>query len=371
MFDDIPGQERAKRYFAASLAKGAAHAYLLTGDEGLGKKALALELGAALVNACGGCGACDDCVRARRGVHPDLVVIEREGEFIRKEQMERVIADLSLKPFVAGRRVWVIVEPERLNIYAANSFLKSLEEPPTHAHFILVSDAVGRVLPTIVSRCQVVEFRPAADEVLAAHLASHQGLQPAQAEVIARLAQGSLERAQRLIADDQGAQRRQRYLKLAAAVVFHDRDAERSFVEEVVSAEEAAAAEVVTDVARRRDELERAVADKAERAWRFKVLEARTKRETLRVSRLACLDALDHLSSWLRDVWVVGLGGDAAVCNRDHREQLQHGSVARPELYARLLDVVGATRKDIHYNVDRALALSAMFARFQEVWEGV
>ena len=370
MFDDIPGQERAKRYFAASLAKGAAHAYLLAGDEGLGKKAFALELAAALVSACGGCGACDDCARARRGAHPDLAVIEREGEFIRKEQMARVIADLSLKPFAAGRRVWVIVEPEKFKIEAANSFLKSLEEPPAHAHFILVSGAVGRVLPTIVSRCQVVEFRPVADKVLAAHLTSQEGLQPADAEVIARLARGSVGRAHRLIADDRGPQRRQRYLKLAAAVVFHDRDAERSFVEEVATAEEAAAAEVAVDAARRRDDLERAVADKAERAWRLKVLEARAKRETLRVSRLACLDALDHLGSWLRDVWVVGLGGDTAVCNRDYHEQLQHGSVARPELYARLLDVVGATRKDVFYNVDRALALRAMFARFQEVWEG-
>ena len=370
MFDDIPGQERAKRYFAASLAKGPAHAYLLTGDEGLDKKTFALELAVALVCACGGCGACDECGRARRGAHPDLAVVEREGDVIRKEQMDSVIADLSLKPFSAARRVWVIPEADKFNSEAANTFLKSLEEPPAHVHFVLVTSALDRMRSTVVSRCQVIDFRPVPDEVLADFLEHRRGLDHDEAVVTARLARGSIGRAERLVADASGAQRRERYLKLAAAVVFHDRDAERSFVDEVAAAEEAAVGEVAADAARRRGELERAVADKAEFAWRFKALEKQEKRERLRVSRLACLDALDHLSSWLRDVWVVGLGGEAAVCNRDRREQLQHGSVARPELYARLLDVVGATRKDIHYNVDRALALRAMFARFQEVWEG-
>ena len=123
MFAEIPGQERAKAYVAEVLARGPGHAYLLAGPEGLGKREFAMEFAAALVTPCGGCGECADCERARRGAHPDLTVIEREGEFIRIDQVASLIADLSLKPFSAERRVWVIVEPERMNGNSDSSML--------------------------------------------------------------------------------------------------------------------------------------------------------------------------------------------------------------------------------------------------------
>ena len=369
MFADIPGQARAKAYMTGALARGAGHAYLLAGPEGLGKRRFALELGAHLGAACGGCGGCDECDRLARGVHPDLTVIEREGEFIRIEQIAELIADLSLKPFSATHRVWIVIAPERLNIEAANTFLKSLEEPPADVHFILVSDAPERVLATIVSRCQTVEFQPVADDDLAAFLVTREGLDGQRAALLSRLAQGSLERALRLAGDDRGAQHRQRYLRLSAGIVLHDRDAERSFVDEVGNAEAAAAGEVESDIARRRAELERIVPDDRERVFHARRLEALQRREQARVSRLAALDALDHLSSFLRDVWAVGLGAPGAVSNRDRLAELEHAAVARPDIYARLLDCVGRTRKDLSLNVDRRLALQAMFARFQEVWE--
>ncbi|MGZ4199970.1 MAG: DNA polymerase III subunit [Thermoleophilia bacterium] len=369
MFADIPGQARAKAYVAGALERGAGHAYLLAGPEGLGKRRFARELGAALVAACGGCGHCDECERLARGVHPDLTVIEREGEFIRIGQIAELIADLALKPFSATHRVWVIVEPERMNVEAANTFLKSLEEPPAQVHFILVSDEPERLLPTIVSRCQVVEFQPVADAELVEFLVAHEGLDAERATVVARLAHGSLERALRLAGDDRGPQHRQRYLRLAAGIVLHDRDAEHSFVDEVGNAEAAAAAEIEADIARRRTELERTVPDERERAYHARRLDALLRREQARVSRLATLDALDHLSSFVRDVWAVGLGAAGAVSNRDRLAELEHAAVARPDIYARLLEAVGRTRKDLSLNIDRRLALQAMFARFQEVWE--
>jgi DNA polymerase-3 subunit delta' len=367
-FCDIPGQARAKAYVAGALERGAGHAYLLAGPEGLGKRRFALELGARLVAACGGCGRCDECERLARGAHPDLVVIEREGELIRIEQIAAVIADLALKPFSSTHRVWVIVEPERLNVEAANTFLKSLEEPPADVHFILVSDAPERVLETIRSRCQLVEFQPVADEELVAWLCAREALDHEQATVVARLAHGSLERALRLLADERGPQTRRRYLRLAAGIALHDRDAERAFVDEVGSAEAAAAA-VDAEHARRRDELERTVPDERERAFHARRLDALQRREQARVSRLAALDALDHLASFLRDVWAVSLGAAGAVSNRDRLAELEHAAVARPDICVRLLEVVGRTRTDLSLNVDRRLALQAMFARFQEVWE--
>lgn len=372
MFDSIPGQRRPKAFFEAALRRGLSHSYLLAGPEGVGMREFALDLGRALVTACGGCGHCDECARVERGVHPDLTVIEREGEFIRIDQIAELIADLSLRPFSSTRRVWIIMQPERLNVEAANTFLKSLEEPPEHVHFILVSDAPDAVLETIVSRCQTVDFGPVADDELAAHLVAHPiGDVPLDAEraaVIARLARGSLERARRLVDDEAGPHLRQRYLGFAARLAQHEREAEREFVEAVANAETATATRIEKDYAKRRRELERSVPDERERAWYARRLDAQLKRQQAREARLAALDALDHLTGWLRDVWAAGLGAGDAVWNRDRRDDLAAAGVARPELYARLIEVVDRTRKDLSLNVDRGLALQAMFARFQEVW---
>ena len=217
MFDAVPGQEKVKEMFARALRESTlSHAYLLSGPEGLAKTAFARELAVALVSPCGGCGACPECARARRGIHPDLHVVEREGDLIRVEQVEPVIADLSLKPFAAGRRVWVIPEVEYLHPAAANKLLKSIEEPPDYVYFLLVTDRLERVLPTIVSRCQLVEFRPLSDADVAAYLRASHGLEGVAAQALARLSTGSVERAARLADDARGADRRAEYLRHAA-----------------------------------------------------------------------------------------------------------------------------------------------------------
>lgn len=370
MFESIPGQELAKAYFAAAFPESLSHAYLLVGQEGLGKTQFALELGAAIVSACGGCGHCDECERARRGLHPDLTVVEREGELIRIDQVERLVAELSLKPFLAERRVWVIPEAEKLGREAANKLLKSLEEPPAHVYFLLVSDEPERVLPTISSRCQVVEFRPVSDAVVAAYLGERCGLGEAEAAALARLARGSVERAVRLADDARGAQRRARFTKLAAAIAARDRDAAHAFVEEVSAGEQAAAEQVATAVAAQTEELERTISDAQERAWRVKRIEERGKRDKARVTRLVALDALDYLAAWLRDALVMSYGGEAAVWNVDRRDELEQARLARPDLYERMLEITQATRKNVLLNVDRKLALQAMFARFEEVQDG-
>ena len=177
MFAGIPGQAQAKAFFERAIRDGSlSHAYLLAGPEGLAKTEFARELGAALVAPCEGCGACPDCERARNGLHPDLHLLEREGDLIRFEQIKPVIEELSLKPFVAARRVWVIPEVEYLHPAAANKLLKSIEEPPSYVVFLLVTDRLERVLPTIVSRCQVVEFRPVSDAEVSAYVVARYGL---------------------------------------------------------------------------------------------------------------------------------------------------------------------------------------------------
>jgi len=373
MIDVVPGQERAKEFFSRAMRDGSvSHAYLLTGPEGLGKTEFARELGVALVSPCGGCGACPDCERARRGLDPDLHVLEREGDQIRVEQVQPLVADLGLRPFSASRRVWVIPEVEHFNPAAANKLLKSIEEPPSYVVFILVTDRLERVLPTIVSRCQTVEFRPVSDEELRAHLREHYGLDDTAASAIARLSRGAVERAARLAADAAGPRRREEYLRYAGQFTSGARSADgpepgAAFIGVLERQQAEIVAALREELARRLAELENQFQDEKDLKWYGDRAEERVKREELRRRRLVAQDAVDLLVSWVRDLWVVASGASDVLWNSDHRDVLAAAAVATPEHYARLLAVAARTRKDLYLNIDQKLALQAMFARFEEV----
>ncbi|MBN2204127.1 MAG: hypothetical protein JW767_03805 [Thermoleophilia bacterium] len=382
MFEGVAGQARVKRVLERALREDRlSHAYLFAGPEGLGKLDLARELAVALVTSCAGCGACDECERARRGLHPDLAVIEAEGDQIRIEQIDALVADLSLRPFSAARRVWVIPECERLsyiNDAAANKLLKSLEEPPAHVHFLLVSDRVERVKPTIVSRCQVIDLAPISEAEVAEHLARVHGVSGDEAATLARLARGSVDRAARLAADARGPRRREQYLVQAARLVGgpaggpaggdgQTRRPGPAFIALLEAETAAVGEEVAARAAAEVAATEQAFSDKRERERRVKAVEARAKREQLRRRRLAALDALDLLASWLRDLLALSCGAPATILNVDRRASLEESALAAPEVYRRLLGIIAATRGDLYLNIDQKLALQAMMVRFEEV----
>jgi DNA polymerase-3 subunit delta' len=375
VFDDVPVQEHVKEMFARAVREDTlSHAYLLSGPEGLAKTMFARELGVSLVCACGGCGICAECERARRGVHPDLHVVEREGDVIRIEQIASIGADLSLRPFAAGRRVWVIPEAESLNPPAANKLLKSIEEPPDYVVFLLVTDRVERVLPTIVSRCQLVELRPLSDTVVAAYLREKYGLGEAEAEALARLSRGAVERADRLAEDARGPDRRSEYLRHAARAAGLARggsegDPPAAFIGVLERHHEKIKADGDEQLTIRRAELESQFQDKGDLKWYVKQAEERARREERRLRRVAAQDALDLLGAWVRDLWVVACGASDVLWNCDHAEELSGAAVATPDYYARLLAVVARARKDLYLNIDEKLALQALFARFEEAAE--
>jgi DNA polymerase-3 subunit delta' len=170
----IRGQERATGLLRGAMSQGRVpHAYLFTGPQGVGKSTTALALAAAMncERAPGeGCGECGPCGRIGRGVHPDVVVLERQGasqtvpiESIRKQ----VIPVLGLPPHEARARFFLIEEATALLDPAANALLKTLEEPPARTHFVLCTSSVGELLPTIRSRCQRILFQPLPAEVRA------------------------------------------------------------------------------------------------------------------------------------------------------------------------------------------------------------
>ncbi|MGE4485191.1 MAG: hypothetical protein AB7C97_08790 [Oscillospiraceae bacterium] len=137
------------------------HAYIISGPPGSGKKGLAETLAAAIVCSCDKdkpCKTCSHCRKAFAGIHPDIRCVTREKD--KKEitvgQMREVRADAAVVPNEAAKKVYIIYEADNMGISAQNAILKLLEEPPSHAAFILTAENPAGLLPTVRSRC--VEF---------------------------------------------------------------------------------------------------------------------------------------------------------------------------------------------------------------------
>ena len=165
-WDSILGQAFAKRVLQGHLADGrVAHAYLLAGPDGTGKRLVALEMAKALNCTASGphpCDVCPTCVQIGRGTHPDVHTLSpvAPSETIRIEAVRQLLGRIVLRPFNAAFQVAIIDGAERLTEEAANSLLKALEEPPAHTRFLLTTAKPSVCLPTIVSRCHLVRCQP-------------------------------------------------------------------------------------------------------------------------------------------------------------------------------------------------------------------
>lgn len=142
-----------------------AHAYLFEGDRGTGKHEMALWLAQALFcltpqNDGQPCGSCNNCQRIAAGEHPDVQVIAPEGQTIKVEQIRSLQAEFAKSGFESQQKVFILQDAEKMNASAANSLLKFLEEPAGQFLAVLETGSLGRILPTIQSRCQVLHFQP-------------------------------------------------------------------------------------------------------------------------------------------------------------------------------------------------------------------
>jgi DNA polymerase-3 subunit delta' len=151
------------------------------------------------------------------GNHPDLVVVEREGQFIRIDTIRDLQRRLRFRPLEGRRRVIVIHEAETMRTEAANALLKILEEPPPDNLFILTAPDPTALLPTIASRCLCLRFQPLTRAAIAAHLTGVHALQPERADLVAALAGGSLSRALTLL-DEEELDRRRQLLETLARI---------------------------------------------------------------------------------------------------------------------------------------------------------
>ncbi len=180
VFDGVLGQPRVRSFLRSSVSSGrVSHAYLFVGPAGSGKTQAAYALAQAIVCPQGGCGSCDDCRRVERHNHPDVHYYAPEGaQGYVVSQIREIVADAALAPIRSRSKVYVLDRVDLLGIQPANAFLKTLEEPIPGVTFLLLARTREGVLPTIVSRCQVVPFRHIPSVEAAAILAQRTGVAP-------------------------------------------------------------------------------------------------------------------------------------------------------------------------------------------------
>jgi DNA polymerase-3 subunit delta' len=194
------------------------HAYLFCGPPGLGRRALALRFAQALncttpVSAGIPCGQCRDCKQIEAMRHADLTIIqaEAEGGTLKVDQIREARRTLTLKPYQSKYRVSIFLRFQEANDSSSNALLKTLEEAPSYAVLILTADNPEQLLPTIVSRCEVLRLRPLSIEEVQRGL-ENRGIENGRAKLIAHISGGRFGYALRLIGNDSLLEKREERL---------------------------------------------------------------------------------------------------------------------------------------------------------------
>lgn len=216
-FADILGHERILEVFRRAIRSGkTSHSYIFEGTPGCGRRKTALALIQALFcefRKDDACGTCPSCRKVTSGNHVDIHGIEPlpDKRDISIDQLREMQRELALRPYEAPRKACIMEPAERMSVNAANSLLKTLEEPPGNAIIILLTENADMLLPTIRSRCQLVRFAPLPPEHVRLLLIQN-GMNETSAATLAQMADGSMQRAQEL--DNESlAERRELLLK--------------------------------------------------------------------------------------------------------------------------------------------------------------
>ena len=360
----------ARMVLGSALAAGdPSHAYLFHGPPGTGKRTAARALAAELL------AAGEDDPRAARvrvaaGTHPDLTWVRPTGAHVMRvsDVDEAVVAAAGRTPFESSRRVFVLERADTMNDEVANRMLKTLEEPPEYVHLILLTDAIGQMLETVVSRCQLVRFDPLPAERIAATLEAD-GVPGPRAAACGRLALGNAARARRLASAEGQALRGEVEALVRAALAG----------EHAAGAADEPWRALLARAEERRGEAEAAVrataAERLEsepRGRDRKAMEREFEEAAKRDGRRARTEVLDlglELAALsFRDLVCVAEDCEAAVLGTDRIAELApaaHGRDAR-----RLREAVERceeARLSLELNVAEDLALTALTVRLRRL----
>ena len=367
-FADIAGHETAKQVLARAIRTDrVSHAYLFEGPAHVGKTLTAVAFAKALMCAAppepaAACGVCAVCRAVERGNHPDFLLLfptsrvettdeegqkavaEIEGSEIRTDAIGRLIDRAHARAVSAARKVLIVSDAQAMNPVAANHLLKTLEEPPPGTVLVLTATSVAGLLPTIVSRCQLLRFGPVpVAETHAALARRFPDTDPALVRSVAALSGGRPGWGSRLLEHPDALRVRAQVLDLAARLPAEPPVACMKAAETFIEAAE---------------------------AWWLATSDSESAGKLLKAShdrivRTQVGELLDILLTWFRDLAIAGEpDAEALLINADRAPELRRGAVNAPDCAA-AAGAITETRQALRGNSNLRLTVEVMLLRLR------
>lgn len=370
LWSGIIGQKDAIDKIRASLQSGeGSHAWLFVGPRGVGKRTTAKVMAAVLNCEEGGCGRCASCSKISRGIHPDVSLIEPEGNFITIEQVRQLQQFISLKNYEGRAKVFIIDETDRFTQEAANALLKSLEEPPPGVVFILITANLEAILPTIVSRCRQVQFRSIAAQEMIVFLINKYGLSYDKASLATKLSSGVLGTAISFATSAAKKERRKKVLGIIRDIDRFDL-ARLSFIaEEFLSEVKRPLDELKVKHKKEVSELKEQFGLKGIPSHIKKRLEQRHKREISREEHQGFEEILNILISWFRDIILLKeTDRQDLLTNQDRILEIKErvDLLTGADVYE-CLQIIEEAKQLLRFNVNMQLTFETMLFKIHEV----
>lgn len=208
-FADIVGQEQLKEHLENAVRTGnVSHAYIINGERSAGKEFIAKIFAMALQcesrQDAEPCQKCHSCKQALSGNHPDIIFVthEKPGTIGVDDIRSQINGDVAIKPYSGPKKIYIMNEGEKMTVQAQNALLKTLEEPPEYAVILILTTNVNSLLPTILSRCVVLNMKPVKDSQIKKFLMENMEIPDYKADVCVAFARGNVGKA-RLLANSE------------------------------------------------------------------------------------------------------------------------------------------------------------------------
>lgn len=208
-FSDIIGQEKLKEHLQNAIRTGqVSHAYIMNGERSSGKEFIAQVFAATLQcerRQDEPCGKCHSCKQTQSKNQPDIIRIthEKPNSVGVEDIRNQINSDIGIKPYSSPYKIYIMNEAEKMTVQAQNALLKTLEEPPAYAVILLLTTHVDALLPTILSRCVVLNMKPVQDNLVKKYLMETMQIPDYKAQVCVAFARGNIGRAKLLASSEE------------------------------------------------------------------------------------------------------------------------------------------------------------------------
>ena len=345
LIDDDVNQSSMKSLSKMIESDNISHAYLFYGNNIELLFKIALEFSASINCADKGCGKCLICKNTIKGVYPNVLIVEPEGNIMRIEEIAKLQKFMGLTSYNPGKKVCIIKESELMNQEAANRLLKTLEDPPDSSSiFILLTEDISVMLPTVVSRCLVYGWNFRFEEN-SRNKADFEAMDKYLNEDIKKI----------LVYGENHGGINVMSLNLTLKII------------EVLKKMEAA---VKIDLEKEFIEIKKSDFDKSYINKYIEVLKSNHKRRIGKFHNLAISRIFDIISAWLEDIIAVKFGAGEGGLNYKKNYSFISKNVknVKIEKIFKLMKVIEENRGYLNYSINSELALDNIFLQFQDIY---